>query len=45
MIPGDETPKVNEAQIKAVQRVIGGVLYYGRVVDLAVLPALSSIAS
>ena len=37
MIPGDETPKVNEAQIKAVQRVIGGVLYYSRAVDLPIL--------
>ena len=28
-----------------VQQIIGGVLYYGRAVDLTVLPALSSIAS
>ena len=28
-----------------VQQIIGGFLYYGRAVDLTVLPALSSIAS
>ena len=28
-----------------VQQIIGGVLYYGRAVDLTVLPALRSIAS
>ena len=44
-LPADETPKVDKEKIKAVQRVIGGVLYYGRAVDITVLPALSSIAS
>ena len=29
---------------KMVQQIIGGVLYYGRAVDLTVIPALSSIA-
>ena len=30
---------------KLVQQIMAGVLYYGRAVDLMVLPALSSIAS
>ena len=30
---------------KLFQQIIGGVLYYGRAVDLTVLPALSSVGS
>ena len=44
-IPDDITAKLDEKQVKAIQHVVGGVLYYARAVDSTVLPALSSIAS
>ena len=44
-MPPDYPPLINEEQKKLVQQIIGGVLYYGRAVDLTVLPALSSIES
>ena len=36
---------MDEKRVKVVQQIVGGVLYYGRVLDNAVLPGLSSIAS
>ena len=39
------TAKIDDKRVKAIQQVVGGVLYYTRAVDSAVLPALSSIAS
>ena len=44
-MPPDDFPLINEEWKKLVQQIIRGVLYYGRAVDLTVLPALSSIAS
>ena len=44
-MPPDDSPLINEERKKLVQQIIGGVLYYGRVVGLTVLPAMSSIAS
>ena len=43
-MPRDDSEKLNDNKKKQVQQFIGGVLYYGRAVDLTVLPALSSIA-
>ena len=44
-IPDDTTAKLDGKRVKAIQQVVGGVLYYARAVDSTVLPALSSIAS
>ena len=44
-IPDDVTVKIDEKRVKAIQQVVGGVLYYARAVDSTVLPAHSSIAS
>ena len=44
-IQDDVTAKIDEKRVKAIQQVVGGVLYYARAVDSTVLPALSSIAS
>ena len=44
-IPDDDTRKVDEARVKRVQQVVGGILYYSQAVDLTTLPALSSITS
>ena len=43
--PDDIKAKIDEQRVKAIQQVVGGVLYYARAVDSTVLPALSSIAS
>ena len=43
-MPRDDSEKLNDNKKKQVQQFIGGVLYYGRAVDLTVLPALSSIS-
>ena len=43
--PMDNSLLINDERKKLVQQIIGGVLYYGRAVDLTVHPALSSIAS
>jgi hypothetical protein len=42
--PPDDTPLLNEAGIKRVQKIVGSILYYVRAVDMTVLMALSSIA-
>ena len=44
-IPDNVTAKIDEKRVKAIQQVVGGVLYYARTADSTVLPALSSIAS
>ncbi len=44
-IPPDTSPLLSNDDIKHVQRVISSILFYARAVDLAVLMALSSIAS
>ena len=44
-IPDDTTVKLDNKRIKRIQRVVGGVLYYAKAVDLTTLPGLSSIAS
>ena len=41
----DDTRKVDEARVKRVQQVVGGILYFSWAVDLTTLPALISIAS
>ena len=40
-IPDDITAKLDGKRVKAIQQVVGGVLYYARAVDSTVLPALS----
>ena len=44
-IPPDDTAKIDEKRVRAVQQVIGGCLYYARAVDDTILMALSAIAS
>ncbi len=44
-LPTDNTRKLNEAEIKQVQKIVGSILYYARAVDMTVLMALSTIAS
>ena len=44
-IPADDSSLINDERKKLVQKIISGVFYYGRAVDLTVLPALSSIVS
>lgn len=41
----DKTAKIDDTQIKIVQQVIGGCLYYRMTMDNTILPALSVIAS
>ena len=43
--PPDESPLLNESEIKLVQQIVGSFLYYGRAVDPTILHALSTIAS
>ena len=44
-MPTDDSPLINYEQNKLLQHINGGVLYYGRAVDLTILPALISISS
>ena len=44
-LPQDTLDRINEKCVNIIQQVISGVLYYALAVDLAVLSALSSIAS
>ena len=44
-MPTEDSTLIDDERKKLVQQIIGGVLCYGRAVDLTVLPALSSIAS
>ncbi len=41
----DNSPKLDKEGTKYIQQIAGTLLYYGRVVDITILPALSSIAS
>ena len=41
-MPPHDSPLINEERKKLVEQIIVCVLYYGRAVDLKVLPALSS---
>jgi hypothetical protein len=43
-IPPDSSPKLDTKGIKRVQKIVGSILYYARVVNMTVLMALSSIA-
>ena len=44
-IAPDESPKLDDTNVKLIQQVIGVCLYYGRAVDDTILPALSALAS
>jgi hypothetical protein len=44
-LPADISPKLSDEEIKEIQRVVGSILYYERVVDITILMALSSITS
>jgi hypothetical protein len=44
-LPFDMTRKLSDAKIKQVQKFVGSIMYYARVVDMTVLMALSTIAS
>ena len=44
-LPEDNAIKVNTEQVKIIQQVVGGVLYYAQVVDCTVLASLHSIDS
>jgi hypothetical protein len=41
----DSSPLLNKEEAKYVQAVAGTLLYYARVVDNTILPALSAIAT
>jgi hypothetical protein len=41
----DDSPKLDKAYTKYIQQFTGTLLYYGRAVDITILPALSSIAT
>ena len=43
-LPHDNSRKITNKEIKQVQKIVGGILYYARAVDMTVLIALSSIA-
>jgi hypothetical protein len=44
-LPLDTLQTLDKKEIKAVQRIVGSILYYARAVDMTVLMALSMIAS
>jgi hypothetical protein len=44
-LPQDILRKLNDKEIKQVQKIVGSILYYARAVDMTVLMALSTIAS
>ncbi len=41
----DTTRKLDKDEIKKIQKIVGGILYYERAVDMTVLMTLSTIAS
>jgi hypothetical protein len=41
----DTSRPLSKKEIKAVQKIVGSILYYARAVDMTVLMALSTIAS
>ena len=42
-LPQDNTRKLNEKEINQVQKFVGSILYYTRVVDMTVLLALKQL--
>jgi hypothetical protein len=44
-IPEDTSPPADQAGILRIQKVVGSILYYARVVDLTALMGLSTLAS
>jgi hypothetical protein len=44
-LPIDTTWPLRDKEIKAVQKIVGNILYYARAVDMTMLLALSTIAS
>ncbi len=44
-LPHNDSRKLNNTEIKQVQKIVGSILYYARAVDMTVLIALSTIAS
>jgi hypothetical protein len=44
-LPHDDSQKLNNTEIKQVQKIVRSILYYVRAVDMMVLMALSTIAS
>ena len=44
-LPTDISPKLSDAEIKEVQRIVGSILYYAQAVDITVMMALSFITS
>jgi len=44
-LPIDTSRPLGEKEIKAVQKIVGSILYYAQAVDMTVLMALSTIAS
>jgi hypothetical protein len=44
-LPHNDSQKLNNTEIKQVQKIVGSILYYARAVDMTVLMALSTIAS
>jgi hypothetical protein len=44
-LPQDNTRKLNNKEVKQIQKIVGSILYYARAVDMMVLMALSTIAS
>ena len=45
MDPPDNSPKLSEKEIKAIQVIVGSLLYYAIAIDNTILPALGDIAS
>jgi hypothetical protein len=44
-LPQDNTRKLNNKEIKQIQKIVGSILYYAWAVDMTVLMVLSTIAS
>jgi hypothetical protein len=44
-LPPDTTQRLDKDKIKKIQKIVGSILYYARVVDMMVLMAFSTIAS
>ena len=44
-LPQDNTGKLNNKEIKQIQKIVGSILYYAQAVNMMVLMALSTIAS
>ena len=45
MDPPDNSPRVSEKEIKAIQVIVGSLLYYAIAIDNTILPTLGDIAS